>query len=202
MRPAYLAPVVLAGVFLAACSSGSTTSSSTATTGSSDGSVVATGQLANPAGAPVGTVEFREVADGMRVSVTATGLTPGFHGIHLHTIGKCEADSADPSNPASRGNFNSSGGHLAGAGNEHPSHDGDLPALLVQSDGKSTLVAVTNRVTRAELVDADGTALIVHERTDNYANIPTRYATTGADAESKKAGDAGARVACAVITAS
>ena len=43
---------------------------------------------------------------------------------------------------------------------------------------------------------------LVHAGPDNYANIPTRYAAGGADAETKKAGDAGARIACAVITKS
>ena len=57
---------------------------------------------------------------------------------------------------------------------------------------------MSQRLTREQLADGDGTALVVHAGPDNYANIPTRYASAGLDDETKKAGDAGGRVACAV----
>lgn len=50
------------------------------------------------------------------------------------------------------------------------------------------------------LFGADGTSLIVHEGRDNYANIPERYAPNGPDEETLKTGDAGARIACGIIT--
>src|SRR5215216_2925002 len=46
------------------------------------------------------------------------GLTPGFHGFHLHAAGKCEG-------PA----FTSAGGHVATTGQNHGAHAGDLPSL-------------------------------------------------------------------------
>jgi len=49
-----------------------------------------------------------------------------------------------------------------------------------------------------------GTALMIHANSDNFANIPSRYAqsdgTTGPDADTMATGDAGKRVACGVIT--
>ena len=44
---------------------------------------------------------------------------------------------------------------------------------------------------------------MVHELPDNYANIPERYrssaGTAGPDAETLATGDAGRRIACAVV---
>ncbi len=97
------------------------------------------------------------------------------------------------------GDFLSAGGHLAGGGADHPDHAGDLPSLEIGQDGTASLVTVTSRLTPDLFTGSKGTSLIVHAMPDNYANIPTRYAGTGADAESKKAGDAGARIACAVL---
>ncbi len=209
MRRAALVPLALVGLAVTACSSPTstaTTPSPAAQTGATTsgpatqaGALVASGALVNPSGGSLGTVEFRNVPDGMQVTVRANGLTPGFHAVHLHAIGKCEPNSADPSDPSMRGNFNSAGGHLTPGEGDHPNHDGDLPALLVVGNGTGSLTAVTDRLSEPQLADQDGTAFIVHERPDNAANIPSRYASAGPDAETKKAGDAGPRVACAVI---
>ena len=56
---------------------------------------------------------------------------------------------------------------------------------------------VTDRFTVADLTK--GTALIVHRDADNFANIPSRYSTTGPDATTLKNGDSGPRIACGVI---
>ncbi len=141
-------------------------------------------------------------AHGLTIQVSGTGMPPGFHGLHLHAVGKCEPNSADPANPGTTGNFLSAGGHLAGGGAAHPEHAGDLPSLYVLRDGTAMLSTETDRLTEAQLGQEGGISLLVHAGPDNYANIPTRYAAGGADAETKKAGDAGARIACAVITKS
>ena len=92
---------------------------------------------------PIELVE-RKVGTGIVVDVTvsASGLKPGLHGVHLHAVGKCEPD------------FAAAGGHFdpGPAGNtdpdaNHPFHMGDIPNLEVGSDGKGTLKAVTTRVT-------------------------------------------------------
>ena len=47
---------------------------------------------------------------------TATGkLAPGFHGMHIHSVGKCEANSVAPTGGAP-GDFNSAGAHFQVAG--------------------------------------------------------------------------------------
>ena len=114
------------------------------------------------------------------------GLPPGFHGFHIHTTGACEPPD-----------FMSAGGHFNPTGAPHGDHAGDLPTLLVNEDGTGVLAAATDRFTLRDLRDADGSAVMVHELADNYANIPARYG--GPDAETLSAGDAGSRLACGVV---
>lgn len=210
---------ILAAAALAGCSTsptgGATTTNTNTNTAATTGGVatapatsgpsgtpVAAGDLVKPDGSAAGRVEVTQTGDTMQLVVEARGLTPGFHGLHLHAVGKCEPKSADPKGPTKTGDFLSSGGHLDASGAAHPGHDGDLPSLYVGKDGTGRLTTVTDRLTRAALGDADGAALLIHGLPDNAANIPTRYAAAGADAETKKAGDAGPRVACAALTAS
>ncbi len=203
--------IVAIAVALAGCSDTPTaaansaanpsTAPTTAASTGGTGTPVAAGDLVAADGSAAGRVEVSQAGDTMQVVVEAKGLTPGFHGLHLHAIGKCEPKSADPKNPAKTGDFLSAGGHLDATGAAHPGHDGDLPSLYVGKDGSARLTTVTDRLTRAALVDADGAALVVHALPDNAANIPTRYAAGGPDAETKQAGDAGPRVACAALKA-
>lgn len=169
-------------------------------------------RLATPEGGQVATATFEFSKAGgkefatVTVETTSTGiLTPGFHGMHIHGIGKCEADSVAPTGGAP-GNFLSAGGHFQVAGHsEHP-QSGDLTSLQVRSDGSALLVTTTDAFTRAELLAGDGTAIIVHADDDNFANIPAdRYTqvngTPGPDQTTLTTGDAGKRVACGVIGA-
>lgn len=127
------------------------------------------------------------------VTVETTGggiLAPGSHGMHIHSVGKCEGD------------FTSAGGHLQVAGHTgHPS-SGDLTPLNIRGDGTGKVVATTDAFTEAGLKGPEGSALIIHQGPDNFANIPPRYThngTPGPDAETLATGDAGGRVACAVL---
>ncbi len=130
----------------------------------------------------------------------SVGLKPGFHGLHIHQVGKCEPNSVAPTGGAP-GNFLSAGGHLqVGDAHAMPA-SGDLTSLEVRQDGTAHLVTTTDAVS---LDDIKGKALIIHAGADNFGNIPSRYtqATGGAagpDAETQATGDAGARVACGVI---
>ena len=133
-----------------------------------------------------GRVVLRPPAGAVRVAVRAEGLPPGFHGLHVHAVGACEA-------PA----FTSAGPHWSLPGAPHAEHTGDLPVLYVQADGDARLVTETDRFRVAQLFDADGSAVIVHANPDNFANIPPRYG--GPDAETLGAGDSGARIACGVV---
>ena len=139
-----------------------------------------------------GTADFIEQTKGtatlVEITVSASGLTPGKHGVHLHAIGKCEPD------------FTAAGGHFdpGPAGNtdpdaNHPFHMGDVPNLEVGADGKGTMKIVTSRVTLSagplSLFDDDGTAIIIHGNPDQ-----------GITGESKSGVSGGPRVACGVVT--
>ena len=122
------------------------------------------------------------------VMVTASGLKPGLHGVHLHAVGKCDPE------------FTAAGGHFdpGPAGNtdpdaNHPFHMGDLPNLEVGQNGEGTLKTVTTRVTVSpgplSIFDADGTAIIIHGNPDK-----------GVTGEPKSGVSGGPRVACGVFT--
>ena len=149
---------------------------------------LASAKLMNAAGEKVGRVWMHERRRDGLVAVVAhvRGLPPGFHGFHIHTIGRCEAPG-----------FTTAGGHFDPAGATHNAHAGDLPSLLVKADGTAKLAAATDRFSIAGLRDADGSAVMVHSGPDNFANIPPRYGTP--DQETLNTGDSGMRVACGVV---
>lgn len=135
----------------------------------------------------------------LRVRVDVTGLTPGFHGMHVHAAGQCVAP------------FTSAGGHHNPGGRTHGSHAGDLPPLFVRRDGTASVRLETDALTLAGLLDGDGdgSALIVHAGRGNLANVPGHYhshvpdassTTHGPDAATLATGDAAARVVCGVVT--
>ena len=115
--------------------------------------------------------------------VSAAGLAPGAHGIHLHAVGKCEGPG-----------FTSAGGHLNPAGKQHGlrnpngSHLGDMPNLAVAANGTATLshgLGMSAQALLADLFDADGTAIVIHAGRDDQVTDP--------------AGDSGGRVSCGVF---
>ena len=135
-------------------------------------------------GSPAGAAELMSDGQTLSLAVMANGLQPGEHGFHLHTTGLCEGPD-----------FQSAGGHLNPADNEHGSlnpqgkHLGDLPNLLVgASRSASTEIDLgpDDAGMRTELFDGDGTAIVIHAEADDYRSDP--------------AGDAGARIACGVLT--
>ncbi|MCH9668844.1 MAG: superoxide dismutase family protein [Actinomycetia bacterium] len=160
-------------------------------------------------GTTVATADI-EFADGfatVTVQTTVSGqLAPGFHGMHIHTVGKCEADSVAPTGGAP-GNFNSAGGHFQMPGQTGHPASGDLSSLQVRDDGSAMLVTTSDAFTADGLLDGAGTAIIIHEQADNFANIPPeRYQQVNGDPPPDQTtlatGDAGARVACGVIARS
>ncbi len=169
--------------------------------------------LRNATGDVVGEAKFNGVENSsvVRVSVSVHDLAPGFHGFHVHETGTCTAPS-----------FTSAGFHLdlsgtGSGGTAHPNEAGDMPVLLVNADGTAEARFTTDRYQIADLLEGNGTALIVHAGRDNYANIPTRYGDpvavagvagsgvdiirdgTVTDLATRNTGDAGARSACGVI---
>ncbi len=186
--PARSRRLALAGLTAALAAGGVTAGVVTAAKTPSDVQSILT-DLKDGTGATVGTVEFRKSPrSATYVYLTARGLTPGYHGFHVHAVGTCDA-------PA----FTTAMGHLKEPGQSHGDHTGDFPPLLVKRDGTASARFQTDRFDLASLRDADGSAVMLHAGPDNLANVPPRYAPGGPDQATKDTGDSGARIACAAI---
>lgn len=139
----------------------------------------------------VGSISFTTQGEKTLVTAELSGLPPGFHGFHIHSVGLCEDTEMGP--------FTAAAGHIGGDTDTHPTHGGDLSTLFVAEDGTAYLSVLTDYFTIDELFDDDGSAIMIHASPDNFANIPLRYG--GPDQESLETGDSGDRIACGVISA-
>jgi Cu-Zn family superoxide dismutase len=142
--------------------------------------------IMNSTGAKVGTAKLKAVSGGVQISVKVASLTAGDHGIHIHTVGKCEG----PAFTTAGGHFNPTTAHhgVNNAMDPHP-HAGDLPNLTVAADGKGSLSFVDKGVTLGDgansLFHDGGTSLVIHAKADDLMSDPS--------------GNSGDRVACGVI---
>lgn len=148
----------------------------------------ASADLRNQNDEAVGEVALTDRNEQVEVVIEAESLPPGFHGFHIHAVGDCSASD-----------FTSAGGHFNPGNDNHASHAGDLPTLLVMADGSGTMTVETDRFEVADLLEEDGSAIIIHARPDNYANIPERYQPPEVDQQTLDTGDAGDRLACGEI---
>ncbi|MCY3811558.1 MAG: superoxide dismutase family protein [Gammaproteobacteria bacterium] len=146
----------------------------------------AAAEIINPAGEVIGKAAFEQTPSGVLIRVVVSGLTPGAHGIHLHTAGACSPDFG-----AAKGHINPYG---KAHGLRHPDgpDNGDLPNLIASADGHADAEFFTTLVTVAggsqpALLDDDGSAVIIHEHADDHITQPI--------------GGAGGRVACGVVEA-
>ncbi|MGE0632413.1 MAG: superoxide dismutase family protein [Pseudobdellovibrionaceae bacterium] len=129
-----------------------------------------------------GTISFLQDGDTTKVTGEIKGLKKNSkHGFHIHEFGDCSA--AD---------FTSAGGHFNPEGHPHAGiqdpqrHEGDLGNLQTDATGTAKIdlsvkgMSVQNGIA--------GRGLIVHEKEDDQKTQPT--------------GNAGGRLACAVIGSS
>lgn len=156
-----------------------------------DHHAVATGQdpvrvaVIDAAGKAIGSVDVEQTPHGVLLSIEASGIAPGEHAVHIHEKGICDA----------AGGFASAGGHYEPGSHAHGfkiatgPHAGDMPNQFAGEDGKMRAellnTAVTLGVGVNSLMDSDGSALVIHAGADDYVSQPS--------------GDAGGRIACAVI---
>jgi superoxide dismutase, Cu-Zn family len=125
--------------------------------------------LKAPDGRQVATATF-DVTNGYLTVTVKTDtpgiLAPGFHGLHVHEVGKCEPNSVAPTGgPA--GNFLSASGHYQAPGHSGKPESGDLTSLEVRQDGSAYLVTTTDAFTRDELLAGNKTALMIHGPQDS-----------------------------------
>lgn len=130
-----------------------------------------------------GTISFTQAGDKVIIAGEVRGLKPNAeHGFHVHEKGDC-----------SSGDGLSAGGHFNPGGKSHGQHAmgthhaGDLPSLKADASGVARFNFVSTGISVGSgAADIIGRGLIVHRDPDDYKTQPT--------------GNAGPRLACAVIT--
>jgi Cu-Zn family superoxide dismutase len=158
--------------------------------------------LMNAAGDDVGSAIFTPDADGkihIVVQVQDTTLAEGSHGIHVHQAGVCDASGSEPFSSAGE-HLNPNASHhgapeLATPGtmaNAEDAHAGDLGNIMIAADGTGHLETDNNLFVLTSgqpnsLLDADGSAIIIHQGTDDLKTDPS--------------GDSGPRAICGIIFA-
>jgi Cu-Zn family superoxide dismutase len=139
-------------------------SSSTTSTGAAPSGQTLTAQLSTANNQPIATATF-EFANGYAtVTVKTTQnhiLEPGFHALHIHSIGKCEPNSLGAQG-GPPGDFLSAGEHYQAPGHTGEPMSGDLDPLEVRQDGAAYLVTTTDAFTRDDLLAGSKTALMLH----------------------------------------
>jgi Cu-Zn family superoxide dismutase len=136
--------------------------------------------LVNSAGQSIGSVRAWQTPGGVSFRINASGLPHGIHGIHVHSVGRC-----DPPDFASAGSHWNPAARKHGLNNPAGAHAGDLPNVEVAANGVLGATVVVSGASMASLLDADGSALVIHAAADDNLTDPS--------------GNSGARIACAVI---
>ena len=145
--------------------------------------------LITASGANIGRAVLTQGPTGLLIRIEADGLTPGWHGVHIHATGQCAAP------------FTSAGGHInheeakapQGLLNPGGPDDGDLPNIFADEQGRvrAEIFTTSARIAREGpgqwLWDSDGSALVIHANMDDHSSQPI--------------GGAGDRVACGVMAA-
>jgi len=138
-------------------------------------------------GEQVGKVTLIQGPHGVLVRLEIDGLPPGAKAVHIHHTGTCEDHEAG---------FKASGGHVNpderqhGLLNPEGPGAGDFPNFFVHENGHAWAEMFNDRISLdgsvgPNLLDDDGSAMVVHENVDDHVTQPI--------------GGAGARIACAVI---
>lgn len=154
-----------------------------------------TAWIVNAEGAPLGQAIVTEAPKGVliRLEFSQAGLQPGWHGLHIHQIGDCRDFASGFQASAAHVGHTENGQH--GLMNPAGPEQGDLPNLFVPPGGPYAAEFYSPWLTlgsvevdgRMPLIDADGSALVIHANADDHASQPI--------------GGAGARLACAAFTA-
>lgn len=144
---------------------------------------------ASGVGAPIGTISIRESRHGLVLTPRLANLAPpGPHGFHVHEKPDCGPGPGPTGQPAAG---LAAGGHYdpAKAGRHHGPHArdghlGDLPPLVVNTDGTADIPVLAPRLKRRDLA---GRSIMIHVGGDNYSDQPAPL------------GGGGARIACGLV---
>ena len=160
-------------------------------TGVAEVGATATAALVSPSGETMGTVSFTQGGAGVLIAAEVRGLPPGGHAFFIHETGACTPDFAAAGDHFNPGNTEHGLIHPNWRrGQSHDGgHGGDLPNIYAGADGSARADFFTDGVTLDvgavhSVFDADGSAIVVHEKPDAYG---------------EEESDTGSRVACGII---
>jgi superoxide dismutase, Cu-Zn family len=138
-------------------------------------------------GAEIGSIEFTDTPQGLRITPNLSGLPAGERGFHIHENASCAPGQRDGQNVAGL----AAGGHYdpdrtgKHMGPQHTDgHRGDMPVLTVGADGRATQAVVAPHLKTGDLA---GRSVMVHAGGDNYSDQP------------EPLGGGGGRIACGII---
>lgn len=142
----------------------------------------ASGSFVGKEGQTIGSAELTQTSSGVLIEIDLSGLPAGqWVAFHVHETGSCDAATGHAS---AGGHFNpesSEHGYLAGG-----PHAGDMPNQYVSADGTLRAQIFNSLVQLGEGTNSiAGRALMIHAAADDYQSQPS--------------GNAGERLACAVI---
>ena len=147
-----------------------------------------------------GVVEFTELSNkNVRVNVNVSGLTPGYHGFHIHQTGDLRQGCkslCSHFNPfgTSHGNPHS--------GREHR-HVGDLGNIFADLDGVVSETFIDEHIKLRGKCNIIGRSVVIHEDEDDlgFGGVDElgHIYDHMLHQESLKTGNAGSRIACGVI---
>ena len=142
-------------------------------------------EFINAQGQKIGTALLTQTENGVKIDVNVAQLPGGTHAFHVHAVGKCDVPD-----------FKSAGAHFNPTGQQHGKdnpngpHAGDMPNFEVGADGTAKFSTTNSAVTFGagpnSLFHEGGTALVIHEKADDYKSDP--------------AGNAGNRIACGPVS--
>ena len=146
-----------------------------------------------------GYIEFKEIGNYIQVHVNICGLTPGYHGIHIHEYGDLREDCSSLCN-----HFNPYNTIHGDRGDSKLNrHVGDLGNIYAEKDGKVDEIFVDKLIKLKGKNNIIGRSVVIHEREDDLGRGGLDYYGNIIDLkkheESVKTGNAGARIACGVI---
>lgn len=136
-----------------------------------------------------GLIEFKQKSSRSPIQINGTisGLTPGYHGFHIHEYGDrsngCES-AGGHFNP-----FNSIHGDISNSSAGR--HAGDLGNIIANIKGEAIVSFSDKLLTLYGQNSIIGRSLVVHADRDDLGK--------GENEESKITGNSGKRVACGVI---
>ena len=166
-------PMLLAVLSITGCSTVQTAESSAV-------SEVASANLVRANGSAVGVATLSQRSDGLWLNIAADAPGRGTYGMHVHAVGRCDGPE-----------FTTAGPHLNPAmkqhGRDNPmgAHSGDMPNVTANAAGRLVIETKLTGAMFAQVLDADGASVVIHEKPDDYKTDPS--------------GNSGKRLICGVF---